>query len=279
MNHIIFLGDSYTWGEGLELFIEKDKWIKQRKKISNYDDLIKVKDEESETFREQNRFASIVAKHFEMVEVVNRKNGGSLSDNFKLLEHFEKKTGMSSVNAIIVQLSHFYRTPIHLTSNCKCTFCKTLPDYPISSIIHDIVENNSNDFNKNMILNSFKKTEIDVEFMDWFWKWVNWIERFCYDLLEFKLKKYEDMGIPVLFIDSWDVEDSYVHTRKYIVDRIIPLIGDDGKLYKKWVDFEKSFDGTFCINDYFKNTNNHHPSLRTHQYIAKSIIKKLEEIL
>lgn len=276
---IVFLGDSYTWGEGLELFIEKEKWINQRKYVTTDVEINRISDDESIEFRKTHRFPRIVGNYFDCEEVVDKHNGGSFSTYFNTLNQYELEFGSNNIKAIIVQLSHFYRTPIHLTYECMCSFCRKRPDEPIQSLIEDITQKDLMSSNVGMILQSFKKDKIDNEFLEWFWVWVDWIERFCYDLLEFKLKNYEDMNIPVFFIDTWDTHDIYVQTRKYITDRLIPLIGGDGKLYTRWVDFQKSFDSNFDINNYFPNTNNHHPSLLTHQHIAKSIIKKLETVL
>jgi len=279
MNRIVFLGDSYTWGEGLELFIETDKWKSQRQKVSNWSDIEPITDDNSNHYREKNRFPTIVSDYFGLKSVVDVNNSGSFSTNISVLNKTIANVGVDGIQAIVVQLSYFYRTPIHLTYECVCSWCKRRPDYPIVSLMEDVSVGDPTDINSHTILKSFKKDKIDGEFLDWFWKWTKWIRRYCYDLLEFKLKQYEDRGIPILFIDTWDEEEEYVYQRKYITDRFVPLIGKDEQLYDRWVDFKNTFGNTFDINGYFPNTNNHHPSLLAHQYIAKSVIQKLEKVL
>ena len=57
---ILFLGDSFTWGEGLELFIENGKWIKQRELHSEWPQLEVIQDIDSLQFRDNNRYPSLV---------------------------------------------------------------------------------------------------------------------------------------------------------------------------------------------------------------------------
>ena len=56
---IIFGGDSFTWGEGLELYLNTPKWINERTTLNRWSDLYPKQDYEAKTFRESNRFPLI----------------------------------------------------------------------------------------------------------------------------------------------------------------------------------------------------------------------------
>jgi hypothetical protein len=51
----VFGGDSFTWGDGLELYLNTPFWIEQRKKKSTWDVLGSLQNEESIEFRNNNR--------------------------------------------------------------------------------------------------------------------------------------------------------------------------------------------------------------------------------
>jgi len=62
---ILFLGDSFTWGQGLPI----EKWLKEGKSLDYCNRLPpKVPSElynyEDDNYRKQNHFPNLVAKHF-----------------------------------------------------------------------------------------------------------------------------------------------------------------------------------------------------------------------
>ena len=77
MRKILFIGDSFTWGEGLELYIDKEPFISMRNSHATDGELRELadyKDSEVEEWRASNRFARYV-KGFE--NYVQETNGGS----------------------------------------------------------------------------------------------------------------------------------------------------------------------------------------------------------
>jgi hypothetical protein len=57
---------------------------------------------------------------------------------------------------------------------------------------------------------------------------------------------------------------------------MIPLKGYNGKYYKKYNQWEKTFPFTRISNEFPKSFNGH-PTLLQHEYISKSIIEFLEK--
>src|SRR6056300_1297236 len=103
---IIFAGDSFTWGEGLELFIDSKKWINQRELHSEWPELELLQDEESVLFREKNRYPTLVADELNIKPIVYPDNGGDFSQHLKLIDCIEDT---SDVKHIFVQLSQINR--------------------------------------------------------------------------------------------------------------------------------------------------------------------------
>ena len=127
--HITFLGDSFTWAEGLELYCNTPKWIAQRKIKSNWQELVSLQDEDAVSFRETHRFSNIVTNHFKAKLYTNANNGGSLQ--YVLMHilpiyysnyHIPIKT-----DVMVIQFSILDRDTIHFSKEkyglCECNLC------------------------------------------------------------------------------------------------------------------------------------------------------------
>ena len=77
MDNMLFVGDSFTWGEGLELYIDKEPYISARKRRMTDLEFRELTNDytnkEAEEFRVKNRFASYI-KNYEVY--VQSHNGG-----------------------------------------------------------------------------------------------------------------------------------------------------------------------------------------------------------
>ena len=104
--------------------------------------------------------------------------------------------------------------------------------------------------------------------------------KYFYRNIEIFVKKYLNRWLefcPVYFIDSWSPYTSNVINRfNEIKKRIIPLEGENGRKYKNYSDFKKSFKYE-SIMQQFVESNNGHPTLLQHKLIAKSIIEYIEK--
>jgi hypothetical protein len=91
------------------------------------------------------------------------------------------------------------------------------------------------------------------------------------------VKPLELRGIKVFYIDSWDKDSSkIIHDIPLIKKNLIYLKSYDGILTQKWDEFENSFPHQ-RIHHEFQKTENGHPTLMQHQYIAESIIDTIEK--
>jgi hypothetical protein len=134
----IFGGDSFVWGEGLDLFSNcpKIKNILQTKD-SSYDGSTKIS-EESFEFQEKNRFPTLVANHFNTFSSVFDRNGG---DNYSCLDeliYLIRNNNLNKIGYVIYQPTSVWRScnivqhPIMTTfgAPAEISLFKTNKQYP-----------------------------------------------------------------------------------------------------------------------------------------------------
>ena len=290
---IIFSGDSFTWGEGLELYTDTPKWINERTKQNRWAELYQKQDYDAQQFRKLNRFSTLVSNHFNVDPIVYSQNGGSFEsiiDTVKL--NLQNSVGYSpnNVKSIIIQFTTLDRMLLHLTLDCKCSFCKNTgyekpwrlyTKYLQRHLTNDIITDS--DY---WGLDWLEKTEnipyknIREEYGDEMWNKINsWFKRIYVRNLNILMEKYIskwEKVAPVYFIDSWELISSNILSEiPEFKEKMIPLLGYDNKYYTKYLDWESTFPYKRIVDE-FPNTFNGHPTLIQNQYLAKSIIKHIE---
>jgi len=112
---IVFLGDSFTWGQGLPI----EKWIKSDnlsiKECNNFSPpkySCESYNYEDDNYRKQNHFPNLVAKHFNKSYVTKFGNGGNNKSIIDILEnldsHFVDDRG---IDYFVIQFTDFVRDP------------------------------------------------------------------------------------------------------------------------------------------------------------------------
>lgn len=284
MDNIIFAGDSFTWGEGLEFYQEIPKWVEQRTKPSEFNQYVHLIDEESIQFRESNRFAGLVSKYFNLLPIIQEMNGGG----------FDKLTTLVNDNInentkfVILQITSIFRMELHIGLNLRkscCEYCISCGKPPFSfynELMEKILNGNTITNNDIKWINQLGFVDLDtlknlknpfeiIKYLEGFWK--KNINSFYTDWILNWQKQ-----CPVFIIDSWDYVDtsSLLHNHPEISKLLIPLKGMDNNWYTKWKDWENTFEYP-RIQYQFPNTDNGHPTLIQHQYLAESIIEKLNK--
>jgi len=296
-----FLGDSFTWGEGLELYQTTPKWIERRNLSSRWQEYNHILEPEDSVFREKNRWAGIVSEYFNSHTIIDHRNGGSFSSYLDLLNpllagYFKYPAyGMiRKPNVLILQFSSFNRNPVHMhlkstRYKCYCDLCFIYSDKSDEKSCKNtyIRFGDLSTAYWNPDMNSVSYVNIK-----------NWIEKtFSIKFENYKGTEAEILyspihldylidtyfiplnksGIPIFFIDSWDnLSSKIIFENKYISDRLIPLLGYDETEYLKYEIWETTFPH-HRIAEEFRETNNFHPTLLQHQHIAKSVINYLEK--
>lgn len=285
---ILFLGDSFTWGEGLELY--HDSFSHMRSSQCHWNELSKVQNFDSIKFRQNNRFAGLVAKEFGKVSITNKFNGGSLSSNIRELEEISNEYELPEI--IIFQFTTLERNCYHFSYNCRCKKCLEFLWKPYDTF-GKILSIHSDEFDKydisfiNSVLKDMGKqytieylhTQSNKFILELFYDFQKYFETIANKHLGIFLNEYvfplEEKGHKIFFIDSWHEDTSVIlHKNKEIRKRMIPLIynGFESKVWPVWEDRLKLDKKMNILQDY-PNTKNHHPSLESHKIISQSIIK------
>jgi hypothetical protein len=287
---IIFGGDSFTWGEGLELYIDTPKWISERDKLNIWSELYQKQNFDSQKFRESNRFANIVSNYFNVDPRVHSLNGGQFETPITHIEkNIQNNVGYSpnKIKCIILQFTSIQRMLLHLDLECTCRFCNiTGFEKPFSIYIKYMHKHLNNDI----------ITDIDY----WALRWLEKYEKIPYKNLDYRtlfqqidkwfkpiyvrnlniliekyVSKWEKIA-PVYFIDSWDKNSSdVINELEEFKKRMIPLLGFDNSYYTNYLDWETTFPYKRIVDE-FPTTLNFHSTLLQHQYLADSIIEHMK---
>ena len=115
---IMFLGDSFTWGQGLAF----ERWVSEEGKTVEYcntflpplenkqQELFSFKDD---IFRKSNHFPALVAKHFNCSYVTQFGNGGTNSNIRDIIHNLQIQFGSSvnrAVEAFVIQFTDYSRS-------------------------------------------------------------------------------------------------------------------------------------------------------------------------
>jgi hypothetical protein len=278
-DYIFFGGDSFTWGEGLELYINNPFWVNERNFKNGWLELETKQTDETICFRETNRFAGIVSKYFNTKQLVLNYNGGGFDASPTFFDlHSDKNP-----KTIIYQFTTFDRFNLHFSRFCKCDFCKLGGVRPYMLYLdclrkllnnQQLTEHKSYHLNwlvknKNIHLNTNINDDTINQFIPLF---LESMTIFVNDYIN-KWNKITD----VYLIDSWDFYTSkLIETIPEIKSKLIPLKGYDNEWYYRWRDWELTFPHRRIENE-FPATQNGHPTLIQHQYIAESIIHAMKK--
>lgn len=108
---IVFLGDSFTWGQGLQI----PYWIKNGKTIEECNRLMPPKfpsetyDYHADEYRKKHHFPNLVAKHFNKSYSTKWGNGGSNEDIVFHILNMGKMLDINGVDFIVIQFTEIGR--------------------------------------------------------------------------------------------------------------------------------------------------------------------------
>jgi len=295
---ILFLGDSFTWGEGLELYCDTPKWIKERNIFNQWNELQDKQDDDGINFRNQNRFPRLVANHFNKMDLVDDKNGGCLARNIDVAEHFLFDPDIY-VDTIIIQFSCLSREPLHGTFTCGCDTCEVDRNQTsshltriydggcVEHIVNKVLQNENMTEEELRVLSFYEKeTGVSVSNSNFLNKFEEikmiWYEKLLYQFFNKVITWQYYNKRNIYFIDSWEQQSSNSifsqngPFREKYIENFIPLYGKNNKKYLRFNEWENTFEKKRIISD-FPRTDNMHMSLEQHQYVANSIIKFLQE--
>ena len=112
---IIFSGDSFTWGEGLELFSNLPSTLhyKEQRKYSMEGEYNHAWDPKylypHRMYQQKKRFARLVADYFDTWEDVYDRNGGCPYSNLDELFYQINRSPLTDVSDIVIQITDIWR--------------------------------------------------------------------------------------------------------------------------------------------------------------------------
>ena len=110
---ILFLGDSFTWGQGLEweyMINNEGASIDDCNKLIPPETACERLPINLQDYREKNRWPRLVAEHFNQQYDLSRcGNGGSNYDAYVFLENIEHFIHLENLDLVIFQLTNSYR--------------------------------------------------------------------------------------------------------------------------------------------------------------------------
>ena len=110
---IVFLGDSFTWGQGLQI----PHWLEQGKSIDEVNELMPPKvpsetyDYNSDKIRQIHHFPNLVSKYFNKSYVTKFGNGGSNENIISILNNLGEHMDLSGIDFIVIQFTELFRNP------------------------------------------------------------------------------------------------------------------------------------------------------------------------
>lgn len=270
MKRILFAGDSFTWGEGLQFYSgQKDVFFPKTHKF----DPTLISNLQME-FIINNRFPTLVGNHFNKETILRADNGGSNTWSTKFIKEIKNT---NQISHIIYQLTDLYREEFEFTHNGKL----------ISIYVQDFAQTKHLDKKTDFKLNSKysdRKNDYD-SFFEYYAANFKSIEEFEIFFIKQSLLKIKNEllnhianGIIVYFL-NWRTNYTPILLKdKFFSKRLIKF----NYLNKTYSDLE-----TLCnekrpelTNQYVFRTfkvlvNDSHPSLLGHRIIAENIIKKI----
>lgn len=287
--HIIYGGDSFIWGEGLDLYMDTPYWISERSKRNEWDQLFEKTTPESNKFRETNRFPGLIESKTGLKQIVDPTNGGDYQSstdivNFNLNE---------STNAVVYLFTSVDRNFLHSTMHCECEFCSDMKPKPFNlyfNYLSKIANNEPIDewlqskidyLVKYENIPEFRIRDFDIhkmiQHMDTIFHNIRKrnIDYFVANHLKKWLKTHK-----VYLIDSWCqwTSRNYIHANPFIEKHLLPLKGYDNNWYKMYSEWERTFPHERMSHE-FPGCQNGHPTLLQHQYLAESVITAMKKDL
>lgn len=275
MNGMVFCGCSFTWGQGLYYYSDLKTIVEPPEYTFEWD---LVRDAHKRYMYSQ-RWARLVANHFNTFEIVKNSNGGQENNSLEFLEtifqrfenspspenspfYLKESFDYQEVSYIILQTSIPIRNNFEFELGGK-KYSRDLgsSDPDVQNLLFEYMrENNINGvdgLHEQLVKQLFDKI----------------IEAFQF---------YESKGIKCRILCWQDQYLSHIKSNPWMLDRFITL-DYNGKTYDSihqmtsenehlWIKFDYPYFGENPPKD-------HHPSKECHIAVANSIIKKLESEL
>jgi len=314
VKNIIFSGDSFTWGEGLELEDEVFSKTIMNDCIENggyryprYSELLDSS--YAQYLRNKWKFPTKVAEHFGVVNVNPNRNGGDNINAIQFAIGALSEFSFMEFSHVILNLTHEYRST--LSVKMQEWFNSEYGYIPKSFIeVENIIKIwnayiTLNDYeiksSSDKVLRFYKKlcpdTKINIQIPpndvidkiitkptdDVKDKWeLKLLTEYYKEYREY-IKTIEDKKVKVYILNGWshstvtffkNCED--LELKKFYEDRFIYLFSDKcNRTFYNLKEIIECDDVDYSLYKTYDWSKNEHPNKNAHDLIAKSIIKKI----
>jgi hypothetical protein len=275
MNGIVFCGCSFTWGQGLYYYSDL-KTIVEPPEYTFEWDLVR---DSHKRYMFANRWARLVANHFNTFEVVKNSNGGQESQSLEFLDaifhrsvnsqprldtpfYLNEDYDYNEISYIIFQTSIPIRNRFHFELNGKKYSCE-LGDKnaKVQNQLFDFMKQNNvsdSDALYDLLIDQQYKTLVDA------------------------FQFYESKGIKCRILCWQDHYLQHIKDDPWMLDKFIKL-EYNGVTYDSIFQMGLKNKHMWIKTDYPYFGDNppkdHHPSKECHRIVADAIIKKIESEL
>lgn len=284
MKKLLFVGDSFTWGEGLELYMDKEPFITMRNQKSQDPELRELsdyRDIEVEQWRKKHRFAAYVDGFDKYTQAYN---GGTLHSLGRDANHLTQKHHFKKDDVVIIQIPPAERSYFHSNFNRDAVGGGVEWFYPsFEGVFNKPIQTQFSDFYtkkdtkaieslyKIMGYQSVDEMVIDSDKMMDKLSYRN-TKLFYYSYVWDLMQRFD-----VYFIGPYGFSNDRAFSKcEEYKEKLIPLVYNHKEydtLHKlehdMWVDAGESFK----IEDDYSKTMNCHPTPNVHRIIGKSINK------
>jgi hypothetical protein len=300
MKPIIFTGDSFTFGEGLELYDEKYRnYIKSLAKIPNdkeyYYNWPRFEDMSyggtSSILRHKYKFSTLVSENLNTLFFSKGINGGDNIEAFDFIYEILKLNSSENFSCIVLNLTHMERDDFqsgkeYLLKKHKINFkSSSLSNFMYHWFKWDYEFKNSSFENYRKEYSDFFKNTLPIDNAIKLQEIYSSHSKFEYDMHLRTYRKMVDIikeiNIPVYVIGHWNKLDNEVlktiseqDVVDYIKNKIIP-INIENKLYNSLSELPEK--NNLWISNDFEWTQNRHPSKLLHEIISDSITHFLKQ--
>lgn len=267
MKKMVFAGDSFTWGEGLQYYsglpdvVFPETHLFDPKVVSN----------KQMQFIINNKFSTLVGKYFNKEIISRSENGGSNDCSLTLLD----EVNPNEISHVIFQITELYREYFEFMHDGK--FIKLY----IDNIIYN-QHNLSKFFKSEQYLNSKINYDAFYEYYETnfesFEEFQNHFIEQSINKIQKRLTKFTEKNIPIYFINWRNCYTPTLLKNDFFSNTLITF-EYLGNTYNDLEDLlnldrpELTNEGIFKQFKLLKNDS--HPSLLGHRVIAENIINKL----
>ena len=254
----MFIGDSFTWGEGLQYFSNTSNIIFHKEHNFDINELTKS----HIAFKNKNRFSRIVADNFNTWEIATAVNGNCIDKCIK--EVYKNENILDDIDCLVFQLTDEWRGVVSIYSKELDKIITFDTDILSSKIQTKEYTKNKN--NLQLLMNEYKN---NLEFL---------VNEYRMNQIKKLFNYLEDKGITCRIFSWLKSTANYFTKDKFFNDRWIFFENNISNLQELFeINPSMSIHGSL-YKKYNLQKYDWHLSLEGHQYVSTQIINNIKNV-